>query len=169
MPVLIVDGARINVDEARVEGSVHDLVVDGQRMRVELVVELSRDPTTLLLRIGGRMIQITVLGSVEGRTFVRVNGRPFEARIEHGVDSRTFGRERQGALGPILVMAPMAGRIVALRAGVGSEAGEGDALVVLEAMKMENEVASPRRGIVKELYVKPGDLVKAGDRLCLVQ
>ena len=63
----------------------------------------------------------------------------------------------------------MPGRIVALKTGVSSEAGEGDALVVLEAMKMENEVASPRRGIVKEVYVRPGDLVKAGDRLCMVE
>ncbi len=168
MPVLVVDGVRISVDEARVEDSVHDLLVDGQRVRVELVEELSRDPTTLLLRIGERMIQITVLDSLEGRTMVRVNGRPFEVRIEQGIDSRPFGRQGPGALGPVLVMAPMAGRIVALKAVVGSEADEGDALVVLEAMKMENEVASPRRGIVKELYVKAGDLVKAGDRLCLV-
>ncbi len=169
MPVLVVDGVRFSVDEARVEGSVHDLVVDGQRVRVELVEELSRDPTALLLRIGRRMIQITVLESLEGRTVVRVNGRPFEVRIEQGGDSRPFGRGGQGLTGPVLVMAPMAGRIVALKTVVGSEAGEGDALVVLEAMKMENEVASPRRGIVKELYVKPGDLVKSGDRLCLVE
>jgi len=169
MPVLVVDGVRISVDEGRVEGSVRDLVVDGQRVRVELVEELSRDPTTLLLRIGRRMIQITVLESLEGRTVARVNGRPFEVRIEQGDDSRPLGREKQGQTGPVLVMAPMAGRIVALKTAVGSQAGEGDALVVLEAMKMENEVASPRRGTVKELYVKPGDLVKAGDRLCLVQ
>ncbi len=168
MPVLVVEGVRINVDEARTEGSVHDLVVDGQRVRVELVEELSRDPTTLLLRIGERMIQITVLDSLEGRTVVRVNGRPFEARIEQGLDLRSIDRERQGLAGPLLVTAPMAGRIVALKTIVGSEADEGDALVVLEAMKMVNEVASPRRGIVKELYVKPGDLVKAGDKLCLV-
>jgi biotin carboxyl carrier protein len=38
----------------------------------------------------------------------------------------------------------------------------------LEAMKMQNEIASPRSGTVKELYVKQGDLVKAGDKLCLV-
>ncbi len=168
MAVLVVDGVRISVDEARAEGSVHELVVDGQRVRVELVEELSRDPTALLLRIGRRIIQITVLDSLEGRTVVRVNGRPFEVRVEQGGDSRSFGREGQGLGGPVLVMAPMAGRIVALKTAVGSEAGEGDALVVLEAMKMENEVASPRRGIVKELYVKPGDLVRAGDRLCLV-
>ena len=51
MPVLVVEGVRINVDEDRSEGSVYDLVVDGQRVRVELVEELSRDPMTLLLRI----------------------------------------------------------------------------------------------------------------------
>ncbi len=169
MPVLVVDGVRINVDETRTEGSVHNLVVDGQEVRVELVEELSRDPTTLLLRAGERMIQITVLDSLEGRTIVRVNGRPFEVRIEHGGDSRTFGRERLDQAAPVLVMAPMAGRIVAVKTGVGSETNDGDALVVLEAMKMENEVVSPRRGIVREVYVKPGDLVKAGDRLCLVE
>ena len=169
MPVLVVDGVRISVNETRAEGTLHDLVVDGQRVRVELVEELSRDPKTLLLRIGERMIQVTVLDSLEGQTIVRVNGRPFEVRIEQGDDSRPLGREKQGQTGPVLVMAPMAGRIVALKTAVGSQAGEGDALVVLEAMKMENEVSSPRRGIVKELYVKPGDLVRAGDRLCLVQ
>ncbi len=63
----------------------------------------------------------------------------------------------------------MMGRIVASKTIVGSEADAGDALVVLEAMKMENEVASPRRGIVKEFYVKHGDLVKAGDKLCVVE
>lgn len=169
MPVLVVDGVRINVDEGRVEGSVHELVVDGRPVRVELVEESSRDPTTLLLRIGERIIQISVLDSLEGQTIVRLNGRPFEARVEQGGDSRPFARERQVQAGPVLVMAPMAGRIVAVKTVVGSEAGEGDALVVLEAMKMENEVASPRRGIVKEVYVKPGDLVRAGDKLCLLE
>lgn len=169
MPVLFVDGVRISVEEARTEGSVYDLVVDGHQVRVELVEEMSRDPTTILLRIGERMIQITVLDSLEAQTVVRVNGRPFEVRLEQGSNSRTLGRDRHGLAGPVLVMAPMAGRIVALKTGVGSEAGEGDALVVLEAMKMENEVASPRRGMVKEVYVKPGDLVKAGDRLCMLE
>lgn len=169
MPVLVVDGVKIIVDETRAEGSVHGLIVNGKRVRVELLEELSREPATLLLRVGERMVQITVLDSLEGSTVVRLNGRPFEARIEQGGDLRPFSRERQDLAGPLLVMAPMAGRIVALKAVVGSEAGEGDALVVLEAMKMENEVASPRKGIVKEVYVEPGDLVKAGDELCLLE
>jgi biotin carboxyl carrier protein len=41
-------------------------------------------------------------------------------------------------------------------------------LIILEAMKMENEIVSPKSGTLKELYVRHGDLVKAGDKLCLV-
>jgi biotin carboxyl carrier protein len=63
----------------------------------------------------------------------------------------------------------MAGRIVSLKASLGMTAEEGQPLVVLEAMKMENEVASPKKGVVKEVYVQPGALVKAGDRLALVE
>ncbi len=55
-----------------------------------------------------------------------------------------------------------------MKTAVGSETREGDVLVVLEAMKRENEVASPRREIVKEVCVGPGDLVNAGDKICLV-
>ena len=42
MPILVVDGVRVNVDEGGVEGSIHKLVVDGRPIRVELVEELSR-------------------------------------------------------------------------------------------------------------------------------
>ena len=62
----------------------------------------------------------------------------------------------------------MAGKIASVRASVDSKVEEGQSLMVLEAMKMQNEIASPKTGIVKELYVKKGDLVKAGDKLCLV-
>jgi pyruvate carboxylase subunit B len=62
----------------------------------------------------------------------------------------------------------MAGKIASVKTSVDSEVEEGESLMVLEAMKMQNEIASPKKGTVKELYVKHGDLVKAGDRLCLV-
>jgi biotin carboxyl carrier protein len=66
------------------------------------------------------------------------------------------------------VSSPMAGKIASVKARVDSKVQEGQSLMVLEAMKMQNDIASPKTGVVKELYVKHGDLVKAGDRLCLV-
>jgi biotin carboxyl carrier protein len=62
----------------------------------------------------------------------------------------------------------MAGKIALVKTYVGSKVEEGQSLLVLEAMKMQNEIASPKSGELKELYVKKGDLVKAGDKLCLV-
>jgi biotin carboxyl carrier protein len=62
----------------------------------------------------------------------------------------------------------MAGKIASVKASVDAKVEEGQSLMILEAMKMENEIASPKSGTLKELYVKHGDLVKAGDRLCLI-
>jgi biotin carboxyl carrier protein len=63
----------------------------------------------------------------------------------------------------------MSGRIVSLKASPNTSVTKGQPLAVLEAMKMENEIVSLKTGIVKEVYVKPGTLVKAGDKLCLLE
>jgi pyruvate carboxylase subunit B len=51
---------------------------------------------------------------------------------------------------------------------VGQEVQKGQGLVILEAMKMENELRSPRGGVVKEIQVKPGDAVELGQSLVVI-
>jgi len=63
----------------------------------------------------------------------------------------------------------MAGKIASVKISVGATVEEGQALVVLEAMKMENEIAAPKRGTVKEIYVQQGSLTKPGDKLVLIE
>ena len=63
----------------------------------------------------------------------------------------------------------MSGRIVSLSALPNKPVNKGQPLATLEAMKMENEIAAPKTGIVKEVYVQSGALVKAGDKLCLLE
>jgi biotin carboxyl carrier protein len=63
----------------------------------------------------------------------------------------------------------MSGRIVSLKASPNTSVDKGQPLAVLEAMKMENEIVAPKTGIVNEVYVQPGALVKAGDKICLLQ
>jgi biotin carboxyl carrier protein len=63
----------------------------------------------------------------------------------------------------------MSGRIVSLKASPNTSVTKGQPLAVLEAMKMENEIAAPKTGIVKEVYVQSGALVKGGDKLCLLE
>ncbi len=62
-------------------------------------------------------------------------------------------------------LAPMAGRISAIRVKPGDEVGKGECLIVLEAMKMEHEVAAPRQGIIAAVLVKAGEQVTPRARL----
>jgi len=63
------------------------------------------------------------------------------------------------------VVAMMPGRVVAVLAEEGSEVETGDGVVVIEAMKMENEIAAEGSGVVKKLYVEAGQTVEAGEPL----
>ena len=64
--------------------------------------------------------------------------------------------------GPTAVTATLPGLIVAVAVSVGDEVGEGESLLTIEAMKMQNEVRAPRAGRVIELSVEPGQTVATG-------
>lgn len=70
-----------------------------------------------------------------------------------------------GAQGAIKVNAPMPGKILGLKASAGQAVKKGDVLLLLEAMKMENEVVAPEDGTVAGFNVAAGDMVEAGDIL----
>jgi biotin carboxyl carrier protein len=82
-------------------------------------------------------------------------------------------RSRQKALGdekgPRKVLAPMPGRIVRLLVGEGAAVEAGQGIVVVEAMKMQNEIKSPRNGIVKKILQTPGSAVNPGDVLAIIE
>ena len=65
--------------------------------------------------------------------------------------------------------APMPGTILSVKVAVGDKVKEGTLLVILEAMKMENEIAAEREGIVKEVYVEENDTVDSGDPLLEIE
>jgi biotin carboxyl carrier protein len=72
------------------------------------------------------------------------------------------------AHGPARVTAPMPGRVVRLLSAPGADVAAGQGLVVIEAMKMENELRAPRAGRVQELPVREGQAVEAGALLAVV-
>ena len=69
------------------------------------------------------------------------------------------------APGSIEVAAPMPGKILNVKAGVGTAVKKGDVILILEAMKMENDVVAPEDGTVASINVSAGDAVEAGDVL----
>jgi biotin carboxyl carrier protein len=78
---------------------------------------------------------------------------------------RAAGDER----GPRKILAPMPGRIVRLLAAENSEVEAGQGIVVVEAMKMQNEIKSPKKGVVKKISATLGAAVNPGDVLAIVE
>jgi acetyl/propionyl-CoA carboxylase alpha subunit len=125
-----------------------------------------------------RMLQAGVMSLVvEGRQYrcvldgdgVVIGGRRFAFEVD---DPRSLQGRRgvgAGAAGPRALKAPMPGRVVRVLVGVGDEVLEGQAIMVIEAMKMQNELKSPKGGRVVRVAAGVGDTVGAGDVLAVVE
>ena len=70
-----------------------------------------------------------------------------------------------GAQGSVVVTAPMPGKILGVKASAGQAVKRGQVLLILEAMKMENEIVAPQDGTVASINVNKGDTVNSGDVL----
>ena len=110
---------------------------------------------------------------------VQVDSRPFTFEYEGALSGRPAPRERRavetGAStgGPAAVKgavaAQIAGRVISIKVKVGDTVARGDVLLLLEAMKMENEIKSPSDGIVKDIPVTEGARVSEGQCLVVVE
>ena len=125
-------------------------VVDGSTVPIGTSTDLQLVPGPgqgdLLVGLRGRTIGVTV------------NGR----RSAHA----------EGALhghGQVTIVAPMPGRVVRVLVAAGDEVDSRQPVVVVEAMKMENELRAPRAGHVKEIAVAPGTSVEAGRVLAVIE
>jgi biotin carboxyl carrier protein len=106
----------------------------------------------------------------EGRYYVSMAGDRFAVEVE---DARmrglkAAGRAQHAVDGAVTIEAPMPGLVVRVLTKVGQVVAEDEGLVILEAMKMENEVRSPRRGVVTAVEVRVGQAVNGGDVLMVV-
>jgi acetyl/propionyl-CoA carboxylase alpha subunit len=158
------------------------LEVEGEKRRVELPAETgdrmacSVDGRPVVADV--RMLQPGVLSLlIDGRQYrcvldgdgVVIGGRRFGFEV---ADPRSLqGRRGAGAGtdGPRPVKAPMPGRMVRVLVEVGDEVEAGQALLVIEAMKMQNELKSPKAGRVARIAVGVGDAVGSGDVLVVVE
>ena len=70
-----------------------------------------------------------------------------------------------GSAGAVKITAPMPGKIVAVKAQAGASVKKGDAVLVLEAMKMENEICAAQDGVIASVEAAVGDMVEGGDVL----
>jgi biotin carboxyl carrier protein len=163
---------------------IFDAVVDGRALRVEVRHADGRFAVTL----AGRPMQIDYVP--EGRHFASmlVEGKSYEVGLEPraggyavylGADTlevQLHEASRAAALvatkpahGAGRVQAPMPGKIVRVLVPVGQQVAAGEGLVVMEAMKMENELRAARAGRVREVRVAEGQAVETGALLVVLE
>lgn len=141
-----VDGHTRQVDVARIDGHTLSLVLDRVWLRD---VTVSPDPSTgqLVVLVGTTPVAVTL------------NGRRTRRRQDGGASGH----------GPTRVAAPMPGKVVRVLVKPGDAVRVRQPLVVVEAMKMENELRAGRDGTVAEIHVGEGASVDAGTLLVVIQ
>ena len=104
----------------------------------------------------------------DGRMVVFIDGHRFEIEIR---DPRRWSRGTGGlgAEGRLNVAAPMPGKVVRLLVAPGDTVAAGQGLLVVEAMKMQNELKSPKAGCVAALSAREGATVAAGEVLAIIE
>jgi biotin carboxyl carrier protein len=147
---------------------------DGLRVRLddrEFSVDfLQVDAGLYSLLIGGRSYEIDLL-EVEEALMVLVDGQPFRVEIQEERERRLRAAAGKGEVkaGKRVVTAPMPGKVVRLLVRPGDAVQPGDGIIVVEAMKMENELKAPAAGTVKEIRVEEGRPVSGGDVLVVIE
>ena len=156
-----------------VGGELVEVVVDGTSVRVdgeELSAVLSDLPGTpiALLTLGDEVHRVVVKrGDARGRYALSIDGRRYdvEALDERTRAIRELSKASAAASGPAPLVAPMPGLIVRVHVEVGATVQPGQGLVVMEAIKMENELRAVAGGVVKAVRVAPGTAVERGATL----
>jgi biotin carboxyl carrier protein len=166
--------------EVRINGPVGkkarvvELERDGERWRVSLNGQqvdadaVAIDGTNLSVLLEGRSYTFQITQSAEGVLKLQTALQEFTAEV---ADPRAWrGRQHSGAQleGRQQIVAPMPGKVIRLLVNPGDKVEAGQGLLVVEAMKMQNEIRSPKTGTVERLLAKEGQPVNAGDPLCVV-
>ncbi|HKB08347.1 MAG TPA: biotin/lipoyl-containing protein [Candidatus Polarisedimenticolia bacterium] len=152
------DGRSIEV-ERRGEGVLMSLTIDGQEREAVVV----RDSAGAARAGSG-----SPRGQGEAAYGVSVGGRPYDVRLLDPLRRKGVSVSPQAG-GPIDVRAIMPGKITALLVNEGQEVRSGQGVIVVEAMKMENELPAPKDGRVRRIRVRPGETVEAGAVLFTVE
>jgi biotin carboxyl carrier protein len=161
----IVDGEEQVVEVTR-QGSGYRVSIGGRALEVDAV---HLQGLALSLISGTRSVRCDIEPGNDGRLAVMVNENVHQLEL---LDERRLRLRRASGKfnleGPQRIDAPMPGKIVRVLVKAGDEVQEGQGLVVVEAMKMENELKSPKSGKVTELHAVEGAAVESGAKLAVV-
>jgi biotin carboxyl carrier protein len=165
--------------KAEIAGTEHSLEFqrDGNRVIAQIDnrhYELRAhdvEPGVYLLHLNDSIYEcrIQTVDAAAGASEVHVGQQEFQVKL---VDPRRLSHAAAAgtmAAGRAAVLAPMPGRVVRILVEVGAQVEAGAGLIVVEAMKMQNELKSPKAGVVTSINAETGAAVNAGDTLVVIE
>jgi biotin carboxyl carrier protein len=163
----------------------YDIIIEGKPHRLEL----ERNVNTWNCRLDGEPVTADAILSrpnvisliIDGKGYevkreqtasdlhIWVSGARYAAEVRDPRSLRSRRASAESADGPRKVVAPMPGRVVRVLVKEAESVQQGQGLIVVEAMKMQNELKSPKAGIVQKILAGSGSAVNAGDVLVIVE
>lgn len=160
---------------------IYEVTIGEKAHRVDLV----REGTGWRCKLNGREFPLDIIATQNGVLSILLDGKSYEVKqdVTSAETLMIVGSQRfaatvrdprsllsrrasdSGGHGPRKITAPMPGKVVRIVAPVGTTVEAGQTILVIEAMKMQNELRSPKKGIVKKLIVSEGAAVEAGQAL----
>ena len=161
----------------------YDIAIDGKHYRLELEQADGR----WICRLDGRAVEVDAVLARRDVLSLRIGNQAYEVKCERvGNDTHIWvgsmryaaevrdprslrGRVRAAdEHGPKKLTAPMPGKVVRVLVAAGETVELGQGLVVVEAMKMQNEIRAPKGGVVERLTVREGQAVSAGEAIAVI-
>lgn len=170
----------------------YEAIINGKKYKLELQrahKNKSGDQQHWRCRLNGRDLAVNAVLAQPNVLSILIEGKTYEVKREwiggdlqlclgserYSAalrDPRSFRSRRDAAdsqQGPRKLVAPMPGKVVRVLVSEGETVEAGQGLVVVEAMKMQNEIKSPKNGIVRKIAATNGAAVNAGDVLAIVE
>ncbi|MGC8790021.1 MAG: biotin/lipoyl-containing protein [Desulfurella sp.] len=141
-----IDDKSYVVDARLTEGSVYSLLINNESFEADVDYKGENNYNVLT---EGDLFKISVIDEMKAKLLQRRGGTVAE--------------------GKQIIKSEMPGRVISVKVAVGDTVKEGDILLILEAMKMQNEIKAPKSGEVKELFVKEGENIAADSKLVVIE
>jgi biotin carboxyl carrier protein len=162
--------AKLNGRESAVEIKRDDrkvsAVIDGRAVEYDAS---EVEPGIFLLKSGENIYEAAVSLKTDGSYLATIRGTEVELELNDPKRLRGGAGSGDDAGETAEIRSAMPGKIVRVIAAAGDAIKKGDGVLVVEAMKMQNELRSPRDGVVKEIAVNENDTVSAGQLLAVIE
>ncbi len=139
-----IDGKEMIVDFVKTGHNLFSLIIDNKSYEIDIHIE-------------------------DSKYDVLVNGDHYSVEVLDELKKMLRDRVQRGLQGKQIMLTPMPGVVTKVMVEAGQEVEEGQPLLILVAMKMENQIKAPKSGVVQEVYVRENQTVSIGDKMIVIE